>query len=141
MTFSFEPGISTWSHIQATAHQTAVVFEKSPELHERANSHLSAAYEIADLVPENERRLFSGHFLPYTESYRELEAAALLACTGFYRQAFANLRTSMELALVGVYKDRDERADHEIKAWFQLEANSLHEKTTVRPIYRTQSYS
>lgn len=95
-------------------------------------------YEIADLIPEDARRLGSGHLFPCSESYRELEAATLLAGMGFYRQAFANLRTSMELALVAVYKDRSNQAELEIRAWLHSQEKNLTITQMLGELQHTQ---
>lgn len=141
VTSSLGPGICRWDHIANVQSETERYLQDTPNLQKRLDVHLSAAYEIVDLVPETLKKLGSGHFFPIAESFRELEASFLLAACGFYRHALVGLRSALELALIGIYKDRNDEAEKEISSWLRSSERHLNYKKMFKEMKNVPSFS
>ncbi|MBI5005164.1 MAG: hypothetical protein HZC03_00975 [Candidatus Lloydbacteria bacterium] len=72
--------------------------------------------ELAPLTPE---KVFSGHIFPLTEAEYEIECSIVLCKIGFYKHAIASLRNVLELGLLSVYWDINDRAHIDIQNWLR----------------------
>lgn len=74
---------------------------------------------LLDLVPETVENFWSGHVFPLTEAEYELESSVQLCKLGFYKQAMASLRTMLELGILSVYWDIEDRSHIDIQNWLR----------------------
>ena len=98
---------------------------------------LQASYqEIFSIIPETLKKIKSGHSFPYTESYNELETSLLLARMGFYRHSFYALRSMLELGILGIFYDLDDRAEIDIKNWLTSSENTPWFKEMIKKTFK-----
>jgi hypothetical protein len=104
------------------------VYSRSEEyiaLHEDINNkiarHLNAYNWVFELIPETIEKFQSGHVFPYSESYYELQSSFELCKQGFYKHSLFALRCVLELGVIGVYFDKDDKAQVEIQRWLRSE--------------------
>ena len=74
---------------------------------------------LFELIPETVENLWSGHIFPITEAEYELECSIVLCKLGFYKHAIASLRNVLELGLLSVYWDIDNKSHIDIQDWFR----------------------
>jgi hypothetical protein len=81
-------------------------------------SKLGWAYHyLLALIPESTETFFSGKSFPFFESVEELQISLHLSCFGFYKQAIASLRSSLEVGLLSVYWNLNDAGHIAIKRW------------------------
>jgi hypothetical protein len=78
-----------------------------------------AYYSIGDLIPQTTENLWSGHFVPWSESWNEIQVSFNLCLFGFYKQAMVSLRGGLELGLLSVYWNLNDDGHKVIKDWLK----------------------
>lgn len=96
---------------------TMEFLEARNSIHETLEESLWAYQSIGRSIPHTVETMFSGHFFPFRESHEELQISYNLAFFGFYKQAFASLRSSLELGLLSVYYNINDEGHTAVKAW------------------------
>jgi hypothetical protein len=86
---------------------------------EDLNRVVFAHHALGNLIPETVETFFSGHAFPYWAAQMELETSVQLAQEAFYTQAFATVRSMLELDLLGVYFAVEDRAHEAVKDWLR----------------------
>ena len=71
-------------------------------------------HHVGDLIPHTMENFWSGHFFPWLESWEEIQISCNLALFGFYKQAKVSLRGGLELGLLSVYWNLNDRG---VWAW------------------------
>jgi hypothetical protein len=140
MDWVFWPGHNNPSYAIEVREITEKYFRDNEHLRSRVNDHLRACYEILDLIPQTVENFGSGHFFPFLEAYRELETSLVLAVFGFYRHALTALRAVLELNLIGVYHDRDDKAAKEVQDWLQGHDDKLSFRKMLKGLDSIPSY-
>jgi hypothetical protein len=84
-----------------------------PDTERAFSAHNTATH----VVPQTHESLWSGHFLPALESMAEAEVSSNLVLCGYYKQAMASLRSSLELGLLSVYWNVGDDGHLIIKRW------------------------
>lgn len=102
---------------QKNAEQTNTFFCDNSVLSEKINDLIWAYNDVGDVIPQYSGKFGSGHKLPYSESFFELECSYQLLKLSFYKYAFIALRNALELGLLSVYWDRNDDAEKIIKEW------------------------
>src|SRR2546429_8205913 len=74
---------------------------------------------IFDLIPATVDNFWSGNLFPYTEAEYELNSSIYFATRGFYKQALNSLRSVLELGLLSVYWDIEDKSHIAIQDWLQ----------------------
>ncbi len=74
---------------------------------------------LFELIPETVENFWSGHVFPATEAEYELECSIVLCKLGFYKHAIASLRNVLELGLLSVYWDIDNKSHIDIQNWLK----------------------
>ena len=92
--------------------------KKHESLLDEIAAYLWAYNEAGTLVPQTLENFWSGHFFPFAESYYELENSFELCKQGFYRHSLFALRCVLELAVIGLYFDKEDQAHIDIQEWF-----------------------
>jgi hypothetical protein len=99
-------------------------FENNSALQEETATYLWAYYQAHFLVPRTVENFWSGHSFPFSESYYELENSFELCKQGFYPHSLFALRCALELAVIGLYFDKNDQAHIEVQKWLHSEENT-----------------
>ena len=102
--------------------------KKHESLLDEIAAYLWASNEASTVVPETLENSWSGHFFPVAESYYELENSFELRRQGFNRHSLFAPRCVLELAVIGLYFDKEDQAHIDIQEW-------LHSKDPT-PFFR-----
>lgn len=105
-----------------TGNRTEVQGQTAAHLKETGqDKHLSelfAAYQgSCGIIPETVEAMFSGHFLPWMESWEELQVSYVFASDGFYKHAMIALRNALELGLLSIYYNLNDDGHRTIQNW------------------------
>ena len=98
-------------------------------------AYMWAYHEAGDLVPQTLESLGSGHFFPFTESYYELENSFELCRQGFYRHSLFALRCVLELAVIGLYFDKEDQAHVSIQEWLHSKDPTPFLRNALRSLF------
>lgn len=93
--------------------------------------------DLEDLLPQTPETLWSGHMFPIVETNTELESSIQLCKFGFYKYAFIALRNILELGLLSVYWDVDDKSHVEIQNWLHSFESTPYRKKTIFPKLKT----
>lgn len=131
--------INNHDKIEASYATSLQYLEEHGELREKIANALLAYHEIGSLIPQTTTNVLSGHYLPYSESYLELESSLQLCMEGFYKYAFMALRSVLELGILGVYFAVDDREHEEVRPWLASQTKIWFKKALKR-IKRLDNY-
>ncbi|SRR6266516_138307 len=106
-------------HIDGVVASTAKFFEDNPEYAQIIESYVLVFHCISDLIPATVDNFWSGNLFPYTEAEYELHSSIYFATRGFYKHALNSLRSVLELGLLSVYWDVEDKSHIEIQEWLQ----------------------
>lgn len=95
--FSYEPVNSI-----GVLEKTKIFIEES-NLIDQINLVGEAFTCLPDLIPQDEKAIFSEGSLPLVESWHELQVSFNLCVFGFYKQAMTSLRSALELGVLSIY--------------------------------------
>lgn len=122
--------------------QSEEYLKTNNELHEDIAEYLWAYNEIRTLVPQTMQNFWSGHFFPFSESYYEFENSLELSMQGFYRHSLFALRCGLELSLLGIFFDADNKAHIDVKKWIKSEEPTPYFNRTILPrIFKLDNFS
>ena len=81
-------------------------------------SNLILVYQdIRQQFPHTHSSLGSGHYFPWMECHAEIQISCNLCFFGFYKQAMVSLRSGLEVGLLTIYWNLDDKAHVIIKNW------------------------
>jgi len=93
--------------------------EQHAEVREKIEEYDWIFRSLFELIPETVENFWSGHVFPVTEAEYELECSIVLCKLGFYKHAIASLRNVLELGLLSVYWDIDDKSHIDIQNWLK----------------------
>jgi len=96
---------------------TEEYFEKNEEFTEEINEYFWRFRSLFDLLPQTLEKFWSGHVFPFTEAEYEFECSIAFVEMGYYKHAIAALRSVLELGILSVYFDVDDKSEVDIKGW------------------------
>lgn len=96
-------------------------FIENSEFKDKLNDLFWMYHTIGDLIPHTTESFWSGHILPWTESWDEIQISYNLCLFGFYKQAMVSLRSAKELGLLSVYWNLNDDGHKIIRAWLKSE--------------------
>lgn len=99
-----------------------ISFIKANGLYSEFSNYHNAMHLVFNLIPQTSENLFSGSMFPFFECEYEANTSSFLAELGLYKQAMISLRSALELGILSVYWDIDDKAHIEIQDW-------LHSRT------------
>lgn len=99
-------------------------FIENSEFKDKLNDLFWMYYTIGDLIPHTTENLWSGHILPWSESWDEIQISYNLCLFGFYKQAMVALRGALELGLLSVYWNLNDDGHKIIRDWLKSEKNT-----------------
>lgn len=121
---------------RATETETRNFLDQNPEIQKKISQCFEAYRYLSCLIPQSVENFASGHFFPFKESEYELENSFSLACIGYYRYSFIALRTSLELALLSVFWDREGKSHIEIKDWVRAKRDTPFKKQILEGLFQ-----
>lgn len=119
--------------------RTEEYLEKHQEMKKDITTLIWVYHDLGDLVPQPIEKFWSGHYFPYTESFFELQNSFLLAQYGFYRYAFISLRIVLELGLLSVYWDKNDKAHQDIQNWLKSMENTPFKSQLCRGLQKIEN--
>jgi len=123
--------INDHKKIEVVYKQSEQYLKTNHELHDDIAKYLWAYNEIRTLVPQTTQNFWSGHFFPFSESYYEIENSLELSMQGFYRHSLFALRCGLELSMLGIFFDADNKAHIDVKKWIRSENPTPHFNNTI----------
>lgn len=106
---------------------------------ESIDLHLESYRCLLDLMPELVWNFGSGHIFPYLESEYELESSIILAMLGFYKQAIYSLRNVLEMGLLSIYYNVEDKDHIEIKDWLHSLENTPFKKKIFEKLLKNKN--
>jgi len=97
--------------------QTNEYFEIYKDETKKVNDYLTAIRYITLLVPQVEDTFLTNHIFPLFELTYELESSIQFCKLGFYKHAISTLRNVLELGLLSIYWNREDKGHVEIEEW------------------------
>lgn len=99
--------------------QTEKYFEDKPEIKKRIEELGWIYHTVGMIIPQNLENLWSGHYFPFIDSWKELQVSFNQICFGLYKQAFVSLRCGLELGMLSVYFNINDDGHYAVKDWLQ----------------------
>jgi len=93
--------------------------EQHSNVREKINDCTWVLRSLCDLMPITAENLCSGHIFPISEAEYELESSTVFCKLGFYKHAIASLRSLLELGLLSVYWDVEDKSHIDIQGWLK----------------------
>jgi hypothetical protein len=132
--------LNNHQRIQEVYSKTEEYLEGHPEIKGEIANYWWAYYEALDIVPQTLDNFMSGHFFPFAESHYELENSLQLCMEGFYRHSLFALRCVLELGVIGLYFDKDDKAHIEVQEWFYSNDPTPYFKKSLDQLFTLEYY-
>jgi hypothetical protein len=132
--------INDHARIESVYNESEEYLNAHLDLRNRIAAHLWAYNEVGDLVPQTLPKFSSGHFFPYLESHYELECSFELCNQGFYRHSFFALRSALELAVLGLYYDKDDQAETDIQKWLHSDQDTPRFTALLAGLFKSDRF-
>src|SRR2546421_3533237 len=124
-------------HIDEVVASTATFFEDNPEYAQIIENYVLVFHCIFDLIPATVDNFWSGNLFPYTEAEYELHSSIYFATRGFYKHALNSLRSVLELGLLSVYWDIEDKSHIEIQEWLHSKEDTPFRKKVKKRLLPT----
>lgn len=95
---------------------------------------------LEDLVPQPLEKFMTGHMFPIAEANFELENSIALCKLGFYKHAFIALRNVLELGLLSVYWDIDDKSHLNIQKWLYSFENTPFKNAVFKKLTTNENF-
>ncbi|WP_447948096.1 hypothetical protein [Microbacterium maritypicum] len=105
--------------MQAAAAATDAHVASHPRVAQEIEDCWWAFHELEDVPPFTTDTWGSGNLTPIVEAENEVKTSITLVRFGLYKQAMTSLRSALELGLLAVYWDADDRAYADIREWLR----------------------
>ncbi|MBY5959579.1 hypothetical protein KUV50_15610 [Membranicola marinus] len=103
-------------------------FEANPKIKQRIEELGWVYHTVGMIIPQNSENLWSGHYLPFKDSWEELHVSFTQVCFGLYKQAFVSLRSGLELGMLSVYFNINDDGHNAVKTWLDSKADTPRTK-------------
>jgi hypothetical protein len=94
-------------------------FKKNSKITKEIQDSIWIFRSLFELIPHTVENFWSGHVFPVTEAEYELESSIVFCKLGFYKNAISSLRNVLELGLLSVYWDINNKAYIDIQSWLR----------------------
>ena len=131
--------VNKYENIISVYKETEIFLKKNPSLFEELCSFIAASRVLQDLIPQTVEKVCSGHFFPCSESYDELENAYQLCFFGFYKYSFIALRNVLELGLLSVYWDKQNKSQIDIQNWLKSKEDTPRIKEILSGLLKVKN--
>ena len=116
--------------------ETEKYFEENPEIRKRIEELGWIYHTVGMIIPQNFENLWSGHYFPFIDSWEELQVSFTQICFGLYKQAFASLRSGLELGMLSVYFNINDDGRNAVKEWFQAKDKKEADTPFAKTIWK-----
>jgi hypothetical protein len=130
---------SVEEHIDEVVAATDTFFEDSPEYAHIIEKYVLVFHHLFDIIPETVDKFWSGHIFPYAEAEYELHSSIYFATRGFYKHALNSLRSVLELGLLSVYWDIEDKSHIEIQDWLQSKEDTPFRRQIQRRLLENEN--
>ena len=113
-------------------------FESKNEISSKVNRIIWILRSMEDLLPQTVESFWSGHMLPMIEASYELESSVQLCKFGFYKHALIALRNTLELGLLSIYWDLEDKSYVEIQEWLHSHKPTPFKKDVIAKLKTNQ---
>lgn len=104
-------------------------FKQNVEITKEIQDSIWICRSLFELIPHTVENFWSGHVFPVTEAEYELEGSIVLCKLGFYKHAISLLRNVLELGLLSVYWDINDKAHIDIQNWLKSREDTPFRKS------------
>ena len=91
------------------------------------------------MIPQTVEKVLSGHIFPVIEAGIELENSVELNKLGFYKHAMIALRNTLEMGILSVYWDIEEKSHIHIQNWLHSLVDTPWKKTIFQKLKTNQN--
>lgn len=116
--------------------ETENYFETNPEVKKRIEELGWIYHTVGMIIPQNFENLWSGHYLPFIDSWEELQVSFTQICFGLYKQAFVSLRSGLELGMLSVYFNINDDGHNAVKDWIQAKDKKEADTPFAKTIWK-----
>lgn len=95
-----------------------------------------AFHSIGIVIPQTTESWWSGHYFPFSESFKEFEISFLLCSQGFYKQSMTSLRSVLETGLLSVYYNINDEGHKTVQGWLQSEDGKQNDTPYFNTIWK-----
>ena len=129
----------TQEYIDDVVAATDTFFAGHPEYANIIEHYVFVFHNILDLIPATVDNFWSGHLFPYTEAEYELHSSVYFATRGFYKHALNSLRSVLELGLLSVYWDIEDKSHIEIQEWLHSKEDTPFRKKVKKRLLENKN--
>lgn len=126
-------------NIDEVVASTETFFKDHPEYAEIIETYVLAFHNIINLIPATIDNFWSGNLFPYASAEYELHSSVYFATRGFYKHALNSLRSVLELGLLSVYWDIEDKSHIEIQEWLQSKEDTPFRRTIERRLLENKN--
>lgn len=112
--------------------ETEKYFESNPEIKKRIEELGWIYHTVGKIIPHSVQNFWSGHYLPFIDSWEELQVSFTQICFGLYKQAFVSLRSGLELGLLSVCFNINDDGHNAVQEWLNSNADTPRAKKIWR---------
>lgn len=116
--------------------ETEKYFEANPEIKKRIEELGWIYHTVGMIIPQNFENFWSGHYLPFIDSWEELQVSFTQICFGLYKQAFVSLRSGLELGMLSVYFNINDDGHNAVKDWLQAKDKKEADTPFAKTIWK-----
>jgi hypothetical protein len=80
-------------------------------------------HSVGEIIPQTTDNYWSGHFFPFSESWKDLQISYTQCLFGLYKQAFTSLRSGLELGILSIYYNINDEGHKTIADWYESKEN------------------
>jgi len=116
--------------------ETEKYFKTNPEIIKRIEELGWIYHTVGMIIPQNFENIWSGHYLPFIDSWEELQVSLTQICFGLYKQAFVSLRSGLELGMLSVYFNINDDGHNAVKEWLQAKDKKEADTPFAKTIWK-----
>ena len=121
-------------HMIGTLKKTDEFLKAHKEIIEKINLSIGVARSLLEIVPITPENAMSGHLFPLGEAEDEFECSIQFCKLGFYKHAIISLRHFLELGLLSVYYDIDDKSHISIQDWLHSKEDTPYARTVLKKL-------
>lgn len=119
--------------------QSIEYLKLNDEFADKIRKTLWVFQSLEDLVPQPLEKIMTGHMFPIAEANFELENSIELCKLGFYKHALIALRNVLELGLLAIYWDIDDKSHFNIQKWLYSFENTPFKNTVFKKLMTNEN--
>lgn len=99
--------------------------ERNLEIKREIFTYNNALHFLPEIIWQPASKIFSGHIFPILEATSDVESSKIFAELGFYKYAQIALRNALELGVLSIYWDKEDKAHIDIQKWLNNKLASI----------------